>query len=522
MPVYGLAECSVALCFPPVGRGPRFDRVAREPFEREGRAVAAAESDATALEFVSVGRALPRHEVRIVDDAGADVPERRVGRLVFRGPSMTSGYYRKPEATAAITLDGRLARQRRPRLPRGRRDPHLRPPQGPHHQGRPQPRAAGDRGGGRRGRGHPARLRGRVRRRRTRASAPRASSSWPRRAPPTPPTRERLAAAVTAQRGRRRRACRPTRSCSSPRAPCRRPRAARCAARRRASSYRGGRDRPRLAHDARRRRRCSSPTPRPRTLRPAVRGAGRALYAAWLAVALPAIVLPAWLAVAVVPSRRFAFRVARRASRLALRARRLPPRRDGPRAPAAGPLRPRLEPRLLRRRAALLALLPARLPLRGQARGPRLPRRGRLRAPLRPPHRRSLGRGRRAWPTPSRRPGAARAAGARPLLPRGHVHRPRRACVRSASAPSRPRSRPACPSCRSRCAGTRQVLRGDWSPAAAGPRLALGRASRSRRRARAGRPSWSCATAWPTRSPPTAASRGSTSWPPARGRPRRT
>ena len=32
--------------------------------------------------------------------------ERSVGRLVFRGPSATSGYYRNPEATAAITLPG--------------------------------------------------------------------------------------------------------------------------------------------------------------------------------------------------------------------------------------------------------------------------------------------------------------------------------------------------------------------------------------------------------------------------------
>ena len=106
MPVYGLAECSVALAFPPVGRGPRVDRVARSAFQREGRAEAAAPGDATALEFVSAGRELPEHEVRIVDDAGADLAERVVGRLVFRGPSMTSGYYRQPEATAAITLPG--------------------------------------------------------------------------------------------------------------------------------------------------------------------------------------------------------------------------------------------------------------------------------------------------------------------------------------------------------------------------------------------------------------------------------
>jgi 1-acyl-sn-glycerol-3-phosphate acyltransferase len=105
-PAYGLAESSVALALPPTGRGTHFDRVARRPFQDEGRAERAESNDPSALAFVSAGRALPGHEVRIVDDDGGDVPERVVGRLVFRGPSMTSGYYRKPEATAAITLPG--------------------------------------------------------------------------------------------------------------------------------------------------------------------------------------------------------------------------------------------------------------------------------------------------------------------------------------------------------------------------------------------------------------------------------
>jgi fatty-acyl-CoA synthase len=106
LPVYGLAESSVALCFPPPGRGPRIDLVDRQAFERRHQADPAGEGDAQPLRFVSVGRALPLHEVRIVDEAGKDVQERTVGRLVFRGPSTTAGYFRKPEATAAITLPG--------------------------------------------------------------------------------------------------------------------------------------------------------------------------------------------------------------------------------------------------------------------------------------------------------------------------------------------------------------------------------------------------------------------------------
>lgn len=106
-PVYGLAECSVALCFPPVGRAPRVDRVEREAFERKGQAIVAKSELAAPLDFVSVGTPLPAHEVRLVDERRQDVADRVVGRLIFRGPSCTSGYYRNPEATArAISADG--------------------------------------------------------------------------------------------------------------------------------------------------------------------------------------------------------------------------------------------------------------------------------------------------------------------------------------------------------------------------------------------------------------------------------
>jgi 1-acyl-sn-glycerol-3-phosphate acyltransferase len=104
-PVYGLAECTVGLLCPPLGRGPRVDRVRREPFSGNGRAEPAAADDAGALRFVSCGRPLPGHDVRIVDALGSEVGERIEGRLEFRGPSATSGYYRNPEQTRRL-FDG--------------------------------------------------------------------------------------------------------------------------------------------------------------------------------------------------------------------------------------------------------------------------------------------------------------------------------------------------------------------------------------------------------------------------------
>jgi 1-acyl-sn-glycerol-3-phosphate acyltransferase len=100
-PVYGLAETSVGLTVPPLGRGPRVDRVLREPFEHH-RGIQPASADAPRpLRFVSCGWPIPGHDVRIVDEAGHIREERVEGLVQFRGPSVTSGYYRNPDATAA-------------------------------------------------------------------------------------------------------------------------------------------------------------------------------------------------------------------------------------------------------------------------------------------------------------------------------------------------------------------------------------------------------------------------------------
>ena len=102
LPVYGLAECAVGLATPPLGRRPRVDRVLRHALQETGMAAAAAEDDPSALRFVSCGRALPDHALRVVDDTATPLGERHEGRIQFRGPSATAGYYRSPEATRAL------------------------------------------------------------------------------------------------------------------------------------------------------------------------------------------------------------------------------------------------------------------------------------------------------------------------------------------------------------------------------------------------------------------------------------
>lgn len=103
LPVFGLAENAVALTFPTLDCGPRYDRVEPEVFRAERRAEpSTAES---ALTFVSAGGPLPTCDVRVVTpdtESLEALPERHEGLIVFRGPSTMQGYFGRPEATAAV------------------------------------------------------------------------------------------------------------------------------------------------------------------------------------------------------------------------------------------------------------------------------------------------------------------------------------------------------------------------------------------------------------------------------------
>ncbi|MGB5965146.1 MAG: AMP-binding protein [Sulfurimonadaceae bacterium] len=104
-PVYGLAESSVGLAFPPMWRGAVVDRIERDTFMHDQKALPTEEKEAHVLHFVSSGLPLPGHQIRVVDLLGHELPDRREGRLEFRGPSATTGYYGEAEKTAQL-FDG--------------------------------------------------------------------------------------------------------------------------------------------------------------------------------------------------------------------------------------------------------------------------------------------------------------------------------------------------------------------------------------------------------------------------------
>ena len=105
-PAFGMAEVAIAGTFPPPMRGLVVDTVDRTILETERYAAPVAEGSDGSRSLARLGRAVPGLELRICDPTSGEVmAEREVGELEIRGTSVTPGYYRHPEATAAAFHD---------------------------------------------------------------------------------------------------------------------------------------------------------------------------------------------------------------------------------------------------------------------------------------------------------------------------------------------------------------------------------------------------------------------------------
>ena len=55
----------------------------------------------------SIGLPMPNVEIRILDDAGNDLPLGEAGEIAIKGPQVMSGYWQRPDETAKVmTADG--------------------------------------------------------------------------------------------------------------------------------------------------------------------------------------------------------------------------------------------------------------------------------------------------------------------------------------------------------------------------------------------------------------------------------
>lgn len=102
LPCYGLAESSLAVTFPALGRGASTECVDADALSDRGVAVPADPDDSRTSEIVNCGEPLPGHELVIRDGAGEPLGDREVGRVTLRGPSVMRAYFRDPQATKEV------------------------------------------------------------------------------------------------------------------------------------------------------------------------------------------------------------------------------------------------------------------------------------------------------------------------------------------------------------------------------------------------------------------------------------
>jgi fatty-acyl-CoA synthase len=113
-PAFGMAEVAIGGTFPPRRRGLVCDTVDRVVLERDRVAKPVDVDDPDDYELAVrrlplLGSPVPGLEMRVVDPESLEErPERHVGELLIRGTSVTPGYYKRPDATAALFDDGWL------------------------------------------------------------------------------------------------------------------------------------------------------------------------------------------------------------------------------------------------------------------------------------------------------------------------------------------------------------------------------------------------------------------------------
>ena len=102
VPCYGMAEATLALSFTPSGQGALQDVIDSAILEREHRAVPANGNTGRTRGFVYCGRMLPEHDAEVRGELGETLPERQVGRIFVRGPSLMQGYFGAKDETARV------------------------------------------------------------------------------------------------------------------------------------------------------------------------------------------------------------------------------------------------------------------------------------------------------------------------------------------------------------------------------------------------------------------------------------
>lgn len=102
-PSYGMAEATLAVSF-----SRRWHTLAIDRSACETRRRAVPSDTVDALRLVSCGPAFPEHAITVLDEHGRHLAAGVIGQIAVRGPSVSRGYFRNPEASAQHFVDGWL------------------------------------------------------------------------------------------------------------------------------------------------------------------------------------------------------------------------------------------------------------------------------------------------------------------------------------------------------------------------------------------------------------------------------
>ena len=106
LPSYGLAEATLAVSIMPPGEGIMVELVAETELSGGGSATIGRPQRYRAV--VNCGVPAREMEIQIRDEDGNALPDRAIGKVWCRGPSVMVGYFRDQEATDACLVDGWL------------------------------------------------------------------------------------------------------------------------------------------------------------------------------------------------------------------------------------------------------------------------------------------------------------------------------------------------------------------------------------------------------------------------------
>jgi fatty-acyl-CoA synthase len=105
LPSYGLAEATLAVSIMPPGEGILVELV--EETQLSG-GVNGGDRPQRFRAIVNCGKAVKDMEIEIREEDGTPLPDRAIGKVWCRGPSVMVGYFRDPESTEACMKDGWL------------------------------------------------------------------------------------------------------------------------------------------------------------------------------------------------------------------------------------------------------------------------------------------------------------------------------------------------------------------------------------------------------------------------------